>query len=47
MRTRLCWRISDKFEWRVKEEEDLGERKWREELGRRRASGKLWVVDGM
>jgi hypothetical protein len=42
-----CWKVPEKFEWRVEEEESVGERKWREELVRRRASGKLWVMDGM
>jgi hypothetical protein len=40
-----CWRQPSKFEWRFEEEEEsVGERKWREELVKRRASGNLWVM---
>lgn len=38
-----CWRPPVKFEWGVEGEESVGERKWREELVRRRASGNLWA----
>jgi hypothetical protein len=39
-----CWRQPNKFEWRFEEEESAGERKWREELVKRRASGNLWIM---
>lgn len=38
-----CWTAPSKFEWRFEEEESVGERKWREELVKRRASGNLWL----
>ncbi|KAF1939431.1 hypothetical protein EJ02DRAFT_408534 [Clathrospora elynae] len=41
--THGCWKAPVKFEWRFEEEESVGERKWREELVKRRASGNLWM----
>ncbi|KAI8935152.1 hypothetical protein NX059_007745 [Plenodomus lindquistii] len=38
-----CWKRPEQFEWGVEEEEGEGERVWREELVKRRASGKLWA----
>ncbi|CAO2655726.1 Nn.00g045290.m01.CDS01 [Neocucurbitaria sp. VM-36] len=39
-----CWKAPGKFEWLVEgEEESAGERVWREELVKRRASGNLWT----
>jgi hypothetical protein len=37
-----CWKKPAKFEWAFEEEETHAERGWREELVKRRVSGKLW-----
>jgi hypothetical protein len=38
-----CWKRPERFEWVVEGEESTGERKWREELVKRRVSGNLWA----
>ncbi|KAJ4330171.1 hypothetical protein N0V87_010239 [Didymella glomerata] len=38
-----CWKRPEKFEWQIEEDESAGERKWREELVKRRVSGNLWA----
>ncbi|KAF2279901.1 uncharacterized protein EI97DRAFT_105100 [Westerdykella ornata] len=36
------WKRPAKFEWRFEEEETVAEKGWREELSKRRVSGKIW-----
>ena len=38
-----CWKRPEKFEWKIEDDESAGERKWREELVKRRVSGNLWA----
>jgi hypothetical protein len=41
-----CWKQPSRFEWRFEEEESVEERKWREELVKRRRVGicGLWLM---
>lgn len=37
-----CWKKPSRFEWEFEGEESVGETRWREELVKRRVSGKYW-----
>jgi tetratricopeptide (TPR) repeat protein len=41
-----CWKKPAKFEWEFEGEESVGETRWREELVKRRVSGKSWFGGG-